>query len=138
MAFATDSDLEDMISTIFDHGLDTFASELAKAEDDVVRKIKIEWFNKRYNPNTFNKSLLIESQWTNATVYRALGFYIMPKLSQWREDGDSFQEQMEFYQERFAEEMNDQFGVGIEYDYDEDGSIDNTEPYQNSQSRLYR
>jgi len=138
MAFANDQQLGDLLPTIFEHGESSYQDELDRAEADVVRKIKIEWFNKRSSSNTFDQTKLNESQWELATLYRALGFYIMPKLSQWRPESDSFREQIEFYQARFAEEMADQFGVGIEYDQDSSGTIDSDEVYENIQTRMYR
>ena len=138
MPFATDNDLLALIPTIFDHGEHSFQDDLDRAEADVVKKIKVEWYNKRYYSGSYDESLLTASQWKNATIYRALGFYIMPKLSQWRPESDSFREQMNFYQERFAEEMADEFGVGIEYDYNDDGTVDTGEEFQVSQTRMWR
>lgn len=138
MAFASDDDLVDMLPTVFDHGVATWQPQLDKAEADVVRKIQVEWYNKRYISNNFDQQYLTAVQWTNAVIYRALGYYILPQLSQWRPESDSFREQMEFYQARFAEEINDQFGIGIEYDYDRDGEVDQGEVYNNTQTRIYR
>jgi hypothetical protein len=65
--------------------------------------------------------------------------YILPKLSTFRPEGDPFREQFVFYKDRFQEEWELQFGVGIQYDFDGDGSIDiNTDVRQVSQTRLYR
>lgn len=138
MAFATDNQLLDLIPTIYDHGRASFQTELNRAEVDVTRKIQIEWSDRTRSKLSFNPALLTSTQWADATLYRALGFYIMPMLSQWRVESDSFREQMEFYQERFAEEMADQFAIGIEYDEDEDGIISESEISKLSAGRLYR
>lgn len=138
MAFATDTDLEQLLPTIFDHGINTFDTELAQAEDDIIRKIQVKWSNRVRGRLQFDESLLTESQWRNAALYRALGYYIMPKLSQWREEGDSFQNQIKFYEKRFAEEMEDQFSAGIEYDEDSSGDLDEGEYNEILQTRLYR
>ena len=138
MAFASDNTLLKLIPTIFDFGLESFTEELAMAEADVTRKIQIEWYNKTHSPSNFNATLLTETQWANATCYRALSYYIFTKLSKWSPEGDSHREQIEFYAKRFAEEVKDQFAVGIEYDQDEDDVISSGEVNSFGTERLWR
>ena len=65
--------------------------------------------------------------------------YILPRLSTFRPEGDPFREQIEFYKERYNDEWEIQFGVGIKYDFDNDGTIDvNKDIVTASQTRLYR
>lgn len=137
MAFADNNDLLELIPSIFDHNVEDWSKELVRAESDINRKIQSEWYNKRYS-GSWDATKLTETQWTLATMYRALSYYILPQLSQWRIDGDSFREQIDFYQGRFAEEIADQFEIGIEYDYDGDGSVDDSEINKVSQDRLWR
>lgn len=138
MAFATDSDLVRLVPDIYEHGVQDWSDELLRAEQDILRKIRTEWYNKRYSKYNWEKTRLYEAQWTQACLYRALANYILPRLTQWRTDGDAFREQMEFYQARFAEEMNDQFATGIQYDYDGNDVIEETEHYTAAQTRLWR
>jgi len=138
MAFATNENLVEYIADIFDQGVDDWTTELTKAEDDVVNQIKIRYWNNHRDRNAFDKSKLTESQWTKATVYKAFAAYIMPKLSTFRID-DVFVEQMKFYKQQFEEELNTQFAIGIEYDENGDGNVDNAEITEyNIQDRLYR
>lgn len=138
MAFATNTDLENLVSSVFEHGVDDWSTELSRAEEDVLKKIQIEWYDRRYSGLNWDATNLVESQWTTATCYRALAYYIMPKLSGWRPEGDSFREQIEFYSNRYAEEMNDQFAIGIQYDRDDDGTVTESETYPAIQNRLWR
>lgn len=138
MAFASDDTLLQLIPTIFDFGIESFADELATAEADVARKIQIEWFNRRRTPSTFDITLLTQTQWNNATLYRALGYYIFPRLSKWLPEGDSHREQIDFYISRFSEEMADQFAIGIEYDLDEDNVVSASEVNNFGPDRLWR
>lgn len=138
MAFAQNTDLGELVPGIFDHGVEDWSKELTRAENDILRKIQVEWYNKRYNNDNWDQANLVEAQWTQATCYRALAYYILPQLTQWRVDGDSFQEQIDFYQARFAEEIADQFAIGIQYDYNEDNVIDESEHYYNQEDRLWR
>lgn len=137
MAFATDEDLVLYVHDIFDHGIDTWTDELVLAEDDVTNQIKIKWYNLEHSKSTFDKTLLTESQWNKATVYRALSAYILPKLSTFKLE-DTFQEQMNFYKEQYADELNVQFQLGIEYDSNDDDTISSGEVNTFTQTRLYR
>jgi hypothetical protein len=137
MAFADDNDLVEYVPTIFSHGPTTFQSELNQAEQDIIRHIRTEWYNRRYSRGLWDSDLLDASQWCRATVYRALSAYILPRLSTWRPEGDSFREQINFYQERYAEEIAAEFAEGVRYDYNADEAITDTEEYEIA-PRLYR
>lgn len=138
MPFATNKILQEYVNDIFQHGIDDWTDELNKAEGDVVNQIQIRYWNKVNSRSNFDKTKLTESQWTRATVYRALSTHIMPKLSTYRVD-DVFMEQIKFYKEQYAEELNTQFAVGIEYDTDGDGTVENGEVTEwDVQDRLYR
>ena len=137
MAFATDANITEYTPEIFEHGIATFVDELAKAETDVSNQVKIRYWNNHHTPESYDKTRLTDSQWTKATVYRALSAYILPKLSTFRVD-DVFREQIVFYKERFEEEMNTQFALGIEYDHDNDGVVDTGDIEEYKQDRLYR
>ena len=148
MSFATNEDLVDIYPTAMDHGVADWTAELAQAQGDVETLIKSRWFNREFSQNTkyrsapiapvYNPALLTESQWTRATCYRALACYILPKLSTFRPEGDSFREQLNFYSNRFDEEFNLQLGAGVEYDYNDDGSVSDGEKYAVAQDRMYR
>ncbi len=135
--FATDEDLIKYVQDIFDHGESTWEDEIALAEGDVINQVKIKWYNLTHAKGSFDETLLVNSQWTKATVYRAFSSYIFPKLSTFNVE-DTFREQLEFYANQYAEEMDTQFQLGIEYDHNEDGTIDSSEVQTFTQTRLYR
>lgn len=139
MAFANNTNLQEYAPEVFQQGVDDWTDELAKAQVDVTNMIQFKWWNKFYSRSEFDASLLVDSQWTKTTVYQALYAYILPKLSTFRPEGDPFREQLTFYKDRFTEEWELQFGIGIKYDFEDDGTIDiNTDVKQVSQNRLYR
>lgn len=138
MAFATNKDITDYAPEVFEQGIDSWTDELARAEQDVTDQVQIKWYNNHYNRSDFDKALLVESQWTRSTVYRALFAHILPKLSTFRPESDPFREQIEFYKERYAEELDTQFALGIKYDKNDDGTIDEAEVHEYKQNRLYR
>lgn len=148
MTFATNDDLLDYQADIFEHGVDSWTTELASAEYDVLRRIETEWWNVERNNSrnrgliytvggTFDATRLIDTQWTRATVFRALSAYILPKLSTWRPEGDSFRELISFYQTRYSEEFSAELAKGVQYDSDDDGSISDSEKVQTQQNRLF-
>lgn len=149
MSFATNEDLVDYYPTAWDHGVADWTAELAQAQEDVETLIKSRWFNKEFDSGSaryrvvggfpiYDPSKLTPSQWTRATCFRALACYILPKLSTFRPEGDSFREQLNFFQSRFEEEFNLQLGAGVEYDVNDDNTVSEGEKFQVDQLRLYR
>jgi hypothetical protein len=141
MAYATNADLTTLLPTITEHGETDFTDELTEAEADVKRDIEVEWlkrgFNKGNGNTRFDATLLVDAQWKRATLYRALAYYIMPRLSPFRPD-DSFQLQMKMYKDLYSEETSQEFARGIKYDLDGDNTIEDNEYFEAPQTRLYR
>jgi len=138
MAFANNQDLQRYAPEMFEQGIDDFTEELGEAQIDVTNMIQFKWWNQLHSRSQFDKVKLTDAQWTKATVYKALAAYILPRLSTFRPEGDPFREQLTFYKERFSEEFDLQFGLGIEYDLDGDGTVEDNEVEPYAQDRLYR
>lgn len=148
MPFATNDDLVKYYPTAMDHGVADWTAELAMAQGDVETIVKTRWFNVEFGNSrgrdnlvsqpTFDATRLTDSQWTRATCYRALAVYILSKLSTFRPEGDSFREQLAFFQNRFDEEVALQLSSGVEYDLDNDGTAETGEKFAVAQDRLYR
>lgn len=138
MAFATNAQLVDVVPTITSHGVTDFTALLAEAENDVKRYLEVKWYNKTTRGATFDASLLTESQWTRATIFRALSTHILPSLSPFAVGGDTFREMITFYKARFNEEMDMEISQGIEYDSDNSGSISAGEIHRQRADRIYR
>ena len=136
-AYANDDDLVAIVPDIFDHGVETFNAELARSTDDINRRIKAEWWAQYHDPNDFDSTKLKATEWERATVYHALAYYILPRLSNFQED-DTFQRQMVFYKERYMEEFALVMSAGFAYDQDGDGTYENTEMEYQRMERLYR
>ena len=138
MAFANNTNLQEYAPEVYQQGVDDWTDELTKAQTDVINMIQFKWFNKFYSRTEFDESKLVDAQWTKTTVYQALYAYILPRLSTFRPEGDPFREMIDFYKDRFQEEWELQFGVGIKYDFEGDGFDIDTDVRQVSQTRLYR
>lgn len=148
MAFATISDIQEYEPNILDYGIPSFDDALTKAQADVERYLRVNWwpsqqigrfditiigFNAEMDPNK-----LTESQFTRATVYCALAYYVYPKLSKFEPELDVFQMKMDFYKKMYAEEIDMVIRDGVEYDIDSSGDITDAEKVPQYFLRLKR
>ena len=152
MAFATRSDLTVYQPDIGDMGLSTSQQDayVTQAIADVQRDIRNRWWSV-YQANKvrdrsyigsveMENSKLTDTQWTRATVYRTLGYYICPALTKFNSEGDEdrFQQMGTFYRTAYEDELSDIFRDGVEYDQDGDSSIANSEKEAVHTLRLVR
>ena len=137
MAFATIDDLLEVEPNIQEYGLLDFEAALAQAEADIIKLLKIRWWPSFVKSQTtltafseLNSALLNPSQWTNVTCYYALAHYILPKMSKFESDVDSFQHKMEYYAQRSEAAIDIEIRSGVAYDLDQDDqfSVDETLP----------
>ena len=81
---------------ILGFGITTFVDQIQFAENDVLRRIREEWWERyrhqvRYKDITkvtsveMTNSKLTNAQWTQSVVYLALWKYIYPILTKWRD-----------------------------------------------------
>ena len=152
MAFATRSDLTVYQPDIGDMGLSTSQQDayVTQAIADVQRDIRNRWWSV-YQANKvrdrsyigsveMENSKLTDTQWTRATVYRTLGYYICPALTKFNSEGDEdrFQQMGTYYRTAYENEFSDILRDGIEYDADNDNSIADAEKVAVHQLRLVR
>ena len=152
MAFATRSDLTVYQPDIGDMGLTTGEQDayVTQAIADVQRDIRNRWWSV-YQANKvrdrsyigsveMENSKLTDSQWTRATVYITLGYYICPALTKFNSEGeeDRFQQMGSYYRTAYEDELSDILRDGVEYDQDGDSSISNSEKEAVHTLRLVR
>ena len=137
---------------IAEFGITNFDTQLQFAEDDVIRQIREEWWERyrhtvRYKDITKITSLelvnskLTDAQWKRCVVYKALAEYIMPQLTKWKTpegDNDAFQVQIDFYRASYATEFQAILRDGVEYDEDGDSTVSNSEKEPIHHLRLVR
>ena len=137
---------------IASYGITDFDTQLQFAEDDVIRQIREEWWERyrhtvRYKDITKITSLelvnskLLDAQWKRCVVYKALAEYIMPQLTKWKTpegDNDAFQVQIDFYRASYATEFQAILRDGVEYDEDGDSTVSNSEKEPIHHLRLVR
>lgn len=126
MAFSTDSDLTAIIPDILQLGISSFSGEHAKAEADIKREIRRRWWPRTGYSGEMDDTLLTDTQWTRANAYLVLWKYALPQLTNWV-DGDRYREMLNFYRDMYAQELEAVFGDGVEYDYNDDGTVSESE-----------
>lgn len=137
MAFSTDSDLTAIIPDILSLGISSFSDEHAKAEADIKREIRNRWWSRTGYAGELDDTLLTDTQWTRANAYLVIWKYAMPQLTNWVE-GDRFREMQSFYRDLYNQELEAVFSDGVEYDYNEDGTVSESEKDIRITGRLSR
>ena len=150
------TDIKNYVPDIEEYGLldsnNDFDAPLQQAENDVIRQIREEWWERyrhtvRYKDITKITSLelvnskLTDAQWKRCVVYKALAEYIMPQLTKWKTpegDNDAFQVQIDFYRASYATEFQAILRDGVEYDEDGDSTVSNSEKEPIHHLRLVR
>jgi uncharacterized Rmd1/YagE family protein len=151
MAMSTDADLIKYQPDILTFGIDEFTDEHAKARDDILRKLRDEWWVRSRNVTNYDisrslpslemdDSKLTESQFERCAVYRVLSEYALPQLTKWNNEGseDRFQVMMMHYRKRYDEEFNSILRDGVLYDFDGDGTVEQTEKQPFHTRRIIR
>lgn len=126
MAFSTDSDLTAIVPDILSLGIESFSGEHAKAEADIIRELRRRWWPRTSYKGELDATLLVDAQFTRANAYLVLWKYALPQLTNWV-DGDRFREMITFYRDLYSQELEAILNDGVEYDFDEDGIIQNDE-----------
>ena len=151
MAMSTDADLIKYQPDILTFGIDEFTDEHAKARDDILRKLRDEWWVRSRNVTNYDisRSLpslemddarLTESQFERCAVYRVLSEYALPQLTKWNNEGseDRFQVMMMHYRKKYDEEFNSVLRDGVEYDFNNDDTVSQSEKQPFHTRRLVR
>ena len=151
MAMSTDDNLIEYQADILEYGIDDFDAYHAKAREDILRRLREEWWVRSRNMTNFDisRSLpslemdadrLTESQFTRCAVYRVLSEYALPQLTKWNATGDEdkFQVMMMHYRKKYDEEFNAILRDGVLYDFNDDGTVDQTEKQPFHTRRLVR
>ena len=137
MAFSNDADLMAIVPDILNLGIDNFSTEHARAQADIERKIRADWWDKRGYSGELDATKLTDSQWTRSAVYLVLWKYALPQHTNWV-DNDRFLGMIDFYKARYGEEIEAVFRDGVEYDADGDSTITNKEKEPINSGRLVR
>lgn len=137
MAFSADSDLTAIIPDILTFGISSFTAEHALAQAEIERELRYKWYPKLQLSVEMDATLLTASQWTKASAYLVLWKHALPKLTNWV-DGDRFQNMITFYKTRYEEEFAAVIHDGVEYDFNNDNTVSESEKAPVFHGRLVR
>ncbi|GJM14946.1 MAG: hypothetical protein DHS20C13_02730 [Thermodesulfobacteriota bacterium] len=118
-----------------------FTLDHVEAKDDIDRIIEVKWFKPRVRERfgkdielldgnlDFDTSLMLNAgtQLKKASAYRVLGHYVCPKLSKATRNADAWEKRAEEFGKKFDEEIERVLSVGIDYDWDRSGQVDDDE-----------
>ena len=112
MAYFTEADIKEYFPDLHEFGIQDFSDVIAKTEEDIYRLLRIEWYPNLPGGRTYRDDMditkLKTSQLNRSAVYYSLYKYILPKLTKFEVEGDSFQTQIAFYKNAFDEEFDDE------------------------------
>jgi|TARA_R110002074_G_scaffold151389_3_gene305115 hypothetical protein len=138
ITLATITDIESYEPDIINFGIPDFDGEITKAQNDVFRDLRIQWYptyrHGKYDISVLtsgeiepDEDLYTASQLTRAACYNALGFHIYPKLAKFEPDEDLFERKMKFYRDEYEREFSLILRDGVEYDADSSGTVSESE-----------
>jgi hypothetical protein len=144
MALFTENDMKEYMPDLHNYGIQDFSDMIAKTDEDIYRLLRIEWFPSLQSRGSygtawedFDTTKLKDSQLKRSAVYYCLHKYVLPKLTQWAVEGDSFQTQIAFYKNAFDEEF-EIAKKDLYYDWDGDGVYEDHEHEIQPKQRLVR
>lgn len=119
----------------------SFAGDHAEAKDDIDRIIDLGWYRPQVRARTgstiellgstslFNPALMLNAsiQLKKLSAYRALGWYICPKLAKFTDENDTWGNRALDYRAKFEEELERVLAIGIDYDWNNSGIIEDSE-----------
>lgn len=147
--YATDNDLLEYEPTIKEFGIIDFSDLHSKTTADIQRLLRIEWWAKvsrSYSGRALFATTNLEmdttklqaAQFKRAAVFHTLAYYIFPRLTQHSAEPDRFRMMIDFYKSKFREEFDLILQDGVEYDFDSDGTVEDSEKQPEHFGRLVR
>ena len=152
MVMSTDDNLIEYQPDILEYGIDDFDSYHTKAREDILRRLRTEWWvrGKNFKVDTgsvrttysleMDDTKLDDTQFTRCACYRVLSEYALPQLTKWNASGDEdkFQVMMMHYRKKYEEEFNSILQDGVEYDFNNDDTVSQSEKQPFHTRRLVR
>jgi hypothetical protein len=147
--YASIDDLIAVEPTIQDYGILEYDDALQQSTSDIKRYLRIRWWPSYVKYGRLDlrfvgafiqmePAKLDPTQFVKATVYHALHFYILPRLTKFEPNLDRFQVMMEFYRKRFEDEMDLCIRDGVHYDDNANGIFEPVEETPTEYLKLRR
>jgi len=143
--YCTNEDLVKVRPAILDLGVADWATQILKAGVEIDRSVESLWYRRNaedtsidWRVTPFDRALLLNAveQLTTLGVYKSLEhiyLYLMKHSSQ-----DVFKGEMETFRDRYKVELKEVLLFGLDYDWDQDGTVDPAESKVRETRRLSR
>lgn len=144
MTMLTIDDVKEYMPDVEDYGVQSYDDFFSKTQEDIYRRLRIDWWNVRKYNYTYTSSVeldttkLDDTQFTRTAVFHCLAYYILPQLTKWNPDGDQFNSMMSYYKDRYEEEWQLVLRDGVRYDDNDDSTYSSEEKVSIPVLRLVR
>lgn len=142
--YCTDADLLVYRSDILDMGVASWQDQRELAYAAINRLLIARWYNRNANDQgvdpyqtPFDPTLVKENELKQLECFKTLELAYMILMKNDPEP-DGFERNMNLFARQFGNEFDTLMNSGIDYDWDESGTIDDDEKQIRSPRRLYR
>lgn len=129
---------------ILSKGVSDFEDQMLEAEAIVNRRIEADWYRGNaaeygvdFRNTPFDTSLLTASQLEKVSAYKSLQLIYMYLMKDSSEE-DGFERQSKLFEKLYDKEMLEVLNVGLDYDWDDDDTVEGGEKLQPRIRRLKR
>lgn len=151
--YCTDEDMAKIRPNILSLGVDTWEEQREEAFDIMNRRIIKDWYkdqalahytdipdwqaDETWRDQPFEPDNVDQDQLKRAACYLSLELAYLYLMKDTPEN-DGYARQQELFHRMYSVEISEILAIGINYDWDEDGTIQNDEKYYPTQRRLKR
>ena len=144
--FHSEDDLVEVRPNILLYGVTDFEAQMQKSEDIINRVLESRWYRAKatdqkinFESTVFDPALLLnaDGQLKTLAVYKSLQLIYLHLMKETPEE-DGFERQMGTFKKLYAEELAEVLASGLDYDWDDSGTIEAGENIQPQIRRLQR
>lgn len=146
MAYATDADVAAVNSDVFNAGIEDLTAFHTEATRVIDRILDQNWYRDQcgeygvdWREDAFDADLMLNAstQLKYAAVYKFIAL-AAERLDNYADEGGKWERLRDHFEQRFQDEIAMVISGGIDYDWDQDGSVEIAEKGYPIPSRLAR
>ena len=145
-SYCTEEDMEKIRPNIMELGVDGWDDQIAEANAIIDRVLETRWYRTAADANgvdfratEFSRSKLlgIAAQCTRLGCYKSLQLSYLHLMKD-APESDAFERQAKTFAKLYGEELSEVLATGLSYDWDNSGTLADSEKYQPVARRLVR
>lgn len=146
LLFHTEDDLVEVRPEILSYGVSDFEPQMLESEIIINRTLEARWYRAiatdygiDFRSTLYNPALLLnaDTQLKRLACYKSLQLCYLFLMKEAPEP-DAFERQMSTFKKLYADELVEVLAAGVDYDWDESGTIEAGENLQPTVRRLVR